>query len=119
MILIIIHYKLFHSIVDSFSHSSIYVLLSFGYFLARPVALLLFDVFSVRMLILCLIHSLDIPSFFAEELAVTVDIVGQSSTSLPVASTCGQRLSMPLYESRKELRKKLLIAIECETYNLG
>jgi len=54
-----------------------------------------------------------------EEIAVTVDITGQSSTSLPVASTCGQRLSIPLYDSRKELRRKLLIAIECETYNLG
>eukprot|EP00795_Rhopilema_esculentum_P011486 gene11486-21702_t len=54
-----------------------------------------------------------------EEIAVTVDIIGQSSTSLPVASTCGQRLSLPLYESKKELKKKLLTAIECETYGLG
>ena len=56
---------------------------------------------------------------FTEEISITIDIVSQSSASLPVASTCGQRLSMPLYESKKELRKKLLIAIECEAYGLG
>jgi len=55
-----------------------------------------------------------------EELSITVDIINNAnSAALPMSSTCGQRISMPLYPSKSVLRSKLLQAIECQTYGLG
>eukprot|EP00794_Sanderia_malayensis_P018102 gene18102-19911_t len=54
-----------------------------------------------------------------EELMVTVDVISKNNSPLPVVSTCGQRLSLPLYSTKKELKRKLLQAIQCQTYGLG
>ena len=49
--------------------------------------------------------------------AITIDVIGGSNTeSLPVASTCSQRMSIPLYPSYHILKKKLLQAIQCQAY---
>lgn len=55
-----------------------------------------------------------------EELSITLDIINSSNNlSLPMSSTCGQRISMPLYTSKAMLKRKLLQAIECQSYGLG
>lgn len=55
-----------------------------------------------------------------EELSITIDIINNAnSLALPMSSTCGQRISMPLYPSKSILRAKILQAIECQTYGLG
>lgn len=51
--------------------------------------------------------------------AITIDVVRGSTTSLPMASTCGQRMTIPLYASKKLLKDKLLQAIQCQIYGLG
>ena len=52
--------------------------------------------------------------------AITVDVISSSSIdSLPVASTCSQRMSIPLYPSYQLLKKKLLQAVQCQAYGLG
>jgi len=52
--------------------------------------------------------------------AITIDVIGSSNTeSLPMASTCSQRMSIPLYPSYHILKKKLLQAIQCQAYGLG
>ena len=53
-------------------------------------------------------------------LTISVDVIGSGNTeSLPVASTCGQRMSIPLYPSYHMLKKKLLQAIQCQAYGLS
>ncbi|XP_047133859.1 uncharacterized protein LOC100207024 isoform X1 [Hydra vulgaris] len=55
-----------------------------------------------------------------EELAISIDIIDTlNSSALPMSSTCGQRISTPLYPSKSILKQKLLQAIECESYGLG
>ncbi len=61
----------------------------------------------------------DLNFCLVEELSVTVDVISKTNAALPVVSTCGQRLSIPLYSSKKELKKKLLQAIQCQSYGLG
>ncbi|CAI8007414.1 E3 ubiquitin-protein ligase UBR5 [Geodia barretti] len=51
---------------------------------------------------------------------ITINVIGTGNTkSLPVASTCSQRMSIPLYPSYLILKKKLLQAIQCQAYGLG
>ena len=58
------------------------------------------------------------PSHIA--IAITIDVINSSDVdSLPVASTCSQRMSLPLYPSYTILKKKLLQAIQCQAYGLG
>lgn len=53
-------------------------------------------------------------------LTISVDVISSGNTeSLPVASTCGQRMSIPLYPSYHMLKKKLLQAIQCQAYGLS
>ena len=53
-------------------------------------------------------------------LLITINVIGSGNTnSLPVASTCSQRMSIPLYPSYLVLKKKLLQAIQCQAYGLG
>jgi E3 ubiquitin-protein ligase EDD1 len=53
-------------------------------------------------------------------LQITINVIGTGNTnSLPVASTCSQRMSIPLYPSYLILKKKLLQAIQCQAYGLG
>ena len=53
-------------------------------------------------------------------LTISVDVIGSGNTeSLPVASTCGQRMSIPLYPTYHMLKKKLLQAIQCQAYGLS
>ncbi len=52
--------------------------------------------------------------------AITLDVIGSRNTdSLPVASTCSQRMCIPLYPSYRILKKKLFQAIQCQAYGLG
>ena len=52
--------------------------------------------------------------------AITIDVIGGTNIeALPVASTCSQRLSIPLYPSYHTLKKKLMQAIQCQAYGLG
>lgn len=56
----------------------------------------------------------------APSMAITMDVIGGRSTdTLPVASTCSQRMCIPLYPSYHILKKKLLQAIQCQAYGLG
>ena len=50
---------------------------------------------------------------------VVIDVIGGNLESLPIASTCSQRVSMPLYPSYHILRRKLLQAIQCQSYGLA
>jgi len=51
---------------------------------------------------------------------ISVDVIGSGNPeSLPVASTCGQRMSIPLYPTYHMLKKKLLQAIQCQAYGLS
>jgi len=53
-------------------------------------------------------------------IAITIDVISSSDVdSLPVSSTCSQRMSLPLYPSYSILKKKLLQAIQCQAYGLG
>ena len=69
------------------------------------------------------IHSLFkifVVNFRLEELSITVDIISSTNNiALPMSSTCGQRISIPLYPSKSMLKQKLLQAIECKSYGLG
>jgi E3 ubiquitin-protein ligase EDD1 len=53
-------------------------------------------------------------------LVINMDVIGGSNVeSLPVASTCSQRMSIPLYPSYNILKRKLMQAIQCQAYGLG
>jgi len=52
-------------------------------------------------------------------LTISVDVITGNVESLPVASTCGQRMSIPLYPSYHTLKKKLFQAIQCQAYGLS
>jgi len=54
-----------------------------------------------------------------DRINITVDVVHDSRNALPMASTCGQRISIPLYRSRAMLQSKLATALHCKTYGLG
>ncbi|XP_048584846.1 uncharacterized protein LOC5508594 isoform X2 [Nematostella vectensis] len=54
-----------------------------------------------------------------QELNITVDVISGNTKALPMATTCGQRMSIPLYPSKRILKKKLLQAIQCQSYGLG
>lgn len=53
------------------------------------------------------------------DLNITVDVISGNTKALPMATTCGQRMSIPLYPSKKILKRKLLQAIQCQGYGLG
>lgn len=53
-------------------------------------------------------------------MSINIDVIGGGNTdSLPVASTCSQRMSIPLYPSYNTLKRKLMQAIQCQAYGLG
>ncbi|XP_022781948.1 uncharacterized protein LOC111322968 [Stylophora pistillata] len=54
-----------------------------------------------------------------QELNITVDVISGNTKALPMATTCGQRMSIPLYPSKKILKRKLFQAIQCQGYGLG
>ncbi len=59
-------------------------------------------------------------SHYIAPVSITIDVIGGSNIeALPVASTCSQRLSIPLYPSYHTLKKKLMQAIQCQAYGLG
>ena len=58
-------------------------------------------------------------SIITEDLVITIDVISGNTRALPMATTCGQRMSIPLYPSRKILKRKLLQAIQCQSYGLG
>ena len=60
-----------------------------------------------------------ISNFILDDISITIDIIRGNPKALPMASTCGQRMSVPLYPSRRILKRKLLQAIQCQTYGLG
>lgn len=57
--------------------------------------------------------------FYFPDLNITVDVISGNTKALPMATTCGQRMSIPLYPSKKILKRKLLQAIQCQGYGLG
>ena len=54
-----------------------------------------------------------------DRISITVDIQHDSRNALPMASTCGQRISIPLYRSFSMLKAKLSLALQCLSYGLG
>lgn len=54
-----------------------------------------------------------------QDLSITVEVISGNTKALPMATTCGQRMSIPLYPSKKILKRKLLQAIQCQSYGLG
>ncbi|XP_063678021.1 uncharacterized protein LOC134813994 isoform X3 [Bolinopsis microptera] len=54
-----------------------------------------------------------------DRISITVDIQHDSRNALPMASTCGQRISIPLYRSYSMLKDKLSLALQCLSYGLG
>jgi E3 ubiquitin-protein ligase EDD1 len=50
---------------------------------------------------------------------ITIEVMGSNLESLPIASTCSQRISIPLYPSLHILRRKLHQAIQCQGYGLA
>ncbi|XP_015768582.1 PREDICTED: E3 ubiquitin-protein ligase UBR5-like [Acropora digitifera] len=54
-----------------------------------------------------------------QDLSITVEVISGNTKALPMATTCGQRMSIPLYPSKKVLKRKLLQAIQCQSYGLG
>ena len=57
---------------------------------------------------------------YIASVSITIDVIGGSNIeALPVASTCSQRMSIPLYPSYHTLKKKLMQAIQCQAYGLG
>ncbi|KAL5252716.1 hypothetical protein ACHWQZ_G015469 [Mnemiopsis leidyi] len=54
-----------------------------------------------------------------DRISITVDIQHDSRNALPMASTCGQRISIPLYRSFSMLKSKLSLALQCLSYGLG
>lgn len=58
-------------------------------------------------------------AFVFSDLNITVDVISGNTKALPMATTCGQRMSIPLYPTKKILKRKLLQAIQCQGYGLG
>ena len=57
---------------------------------------------------------------FTASVIINIDVIGGSNVeSLPVASTCSLRMSIPLYPSYNILKRKLMQAIQCQAYGLG
>ena len=54
-----------------------------------------------------------------DRISITVDIQHDSRNALPMASTCDQRISIPLYRSYSMLKDKLSLALQCLSYGLG
>lgn len=63
---------------------------------------------------------LNILSFIVASITISIDVIGGNNVeSLPVASTCSLRMSIPLYPSYNTLKRKLMQAIQCQAYGLG
>ena len=83
------------------------------------VILLCCAVMNSKLLLLLLLLLTDDIVYLLIGTQITIEVMGSNLESLPIASTCSQRISIPLYPSLHILRRKLHQAIQCQGYGLA